>query len=104
MGGFILYNEKGDAIEVLQMPMLQALRKEDCLAKYNGRRDQGQEQRRRSSTAFAVVQTTWFLAQFIARGVTGLVIAELELAIIAFAVLNGILYFLRWYTGCGFRA
>ena len=48
------------------------------------------------SKGFAVLQTTWFVCQCIARGVTGLVVTELELATFAFAVLNGILYFLWW--------
>ena len=48
------------------------------------------------SKGFAVLQTTWFVSQCIARGVAGLVITELELATFAFAVLNGILYFLWW--------
>ena len=48
------------------------------------------------SKGFAVLQTTWFVSQCIARGVAGLVVTELELATFAFAVLNGILYFLWW--------
>jgi hypothetical protein len=46
------------------------------------------------SKGFVVLQTTWFVSQCIARGVAGLVVTELELATFAFAVLNGILYFL----------
>ena len=48
------------------------------------------------SKGFAVLQTTWFITQCIARAVYGLTITELELATLAFAVLNGILYFLWW--------
>lgn len=48
------------------------------------------------SKGFAVLQTTWFVSQCIARGVAGLVVTELELTTFAFAVLNGILYFLWW--------
>ena len=48
------------------------------------------------SKGFAVLQTTWFVSQCIARAVAGLVITELELATLAFAVLNGILYFFWW--------
>jgi len=48
------------------------------------------------SKGFVVLQTTWFVTQCIARGVAGLMITELELATFAFAVLNGILYFLWW--------
>lgn len=48
------------------------------------------------SKAFAVLQTTWFITHCIARRVYGLVITELEVATLAFAVLNGILYFFWW--------
>ena len=48
------------------------------------------------SKGFAVLQTTWFIIQCIARGVAGLNITQLEIATLAFAVLNGILYFLWW--------
>ena len=95
----MLYNEKGDAIEVLQMPMLQALEKEKRIVWPNITEDEIKDRSKGDdfSKAFAVVQTTWFVTQCIARGVTGLVVTELELATVAFAVLNGILYFLWWY-------
>lgn len=48
------------------------------------------------SKGFAVLQTTYFITQCIARGVYGLGITELEFATLAFAVLNGVLYFLWW--------
>jgi len=48
------------------------------------------------SKGFAILQTTWFVSQCIARGVAGLVITELELATLAFALLNGILSFFWW--------
>jgi len=48
------------------------------------------------SKGFAVLQTTWFITQCIARAVYGLTITELELATLAFAVLNGLLSFLWW--------
>ena len=48
------------------------------------------------SKGFAVLQTTWFITQCIARAVYGLTITELEIATLAFAVLNGLLTFLWW--------
>ena len=48
------------------------------------------------SKGFAVLQTTWFITQCIARAAYGLTITELEIATLAFAVLNGLLYFLWW--------
>jgi hypothetical protein len=48
------------------------------------------------SKGFAVLQTTWFITQCVARGVSGLIITELEVVTLAFAALNGALYFLWW--------
>ena len=44
----------------------------------------------------AVLQTTWFIAQCISRTAQGLITTEAELITLAFAALNGILYFLWW--------
>ena len=44
----------------------------------------------------AVSQTTWFIAQCISRTAQGLITTEIELITLAFAALNGILYFLWW--------
>ncbi|KAF8649498.1 hypothetical protein AX16_005767 [Volvariella volvacea WC 439] len=49
------------------------------------------------SKALAVVQTTWFIVQCIARQTQGLVVTELELVTLAFAALNAITYFLWWH-------
>ncbi|KAH9957224.1 hypothetical protein BC827DRAFT_1270426 [Russula dissimulans] len=48
------------------------------------------------SKAVVLLQTSWFVMQCIARGVQGLPITELELATIAFAGLNFVLYLLWW--------
>ena len=53
------------------------------------------------SKALAVVQTTWFLAQCISRNVQGLTFTELEIVTVAFAFLNGIMYFLWWSKPMG---
>ncbi|KAH9959073.1 hypothetical protein BC827DRAFT_1135199 [Russula dissimulans] len=59
------------------------------------------------SKAVVILQTTWFVMQCIARGVQGLPITELELATIAFAGLNFVLYLLWWdkplNVQCGVR-
>ncbi|KAF8651844.1 hypothetical protein AX16_004644 [Volvariella volvacea WC 439] len=46
--------------------------------------------------ALVVVQTTWFVAQCIARHIQGLVLTEIELVTLAFATLNVITYGLWW--------
>ena len=48
------------------------------------------------SKGFAVLQTTWFTLQCITRHIIGLNITQLELATLAFAVLNIISYILWW--------
>ncbi|KIM36490.1 hypothetical protein M413DRAFT_78294 [Hebeloma cylindrosporum] len=46
---------------------------------------------------FVALQTLWFVTQCIARGAQRLTITELELVTLAFAVFNGITYFLWWH-------
>ncbi|KAF8659682.1 hypothetical protein AX16_001808, partial [Volvariella volvacea WC 439] len=46
--------------------------------------------------AIVILQTTWFVAQCIARHVQGLVLTEIELVTLAFATLNVITYGLWW--------
>ena len=53
------------------------------------------------SKALVVVQTTWFIAQCISRKVQGLTITEIELVTVAFAFLNGVMYFLWWSKPVG---
>ncbi|KAK7019390.1 hypothetical protein VNI00_018103 [Paramarasmius palmivorus] len=46
--------------------------------------------------SIAVIQTTWFILQVIARAVEGLAITELEIITVGFAILNFGTYFLWW--------
>ncbi|KAH9959119.1 hypothetical protein BC827DRAFT_528095 [Russula dissimulans] len=59
------------------------------------------------SKAVVILQTSWFMMQCVARGVQGLPITELELATIAFAGLNFVIYVLWWdkplNVQCGVR-
>jgi len=48
------------------------------------------------SKGLVILQTGWFVAQCIARGVQGLPITELELVTVGFAVLNFGIYLLWW--------
>jgi hypothetical protein len=48
------------------------------------------------SKTIVVFQTTWFILQCIARGAYGLAVTELEVVTLAFATLNGILYYFWW--------
>ena len=51
----------------------------------------------------AVLQTTWFIAQCISRKAQGVITTEVELITVAFAALNGILYFLWWNKPLGVK-
>jgi hypothetical protein len=53
------------------------------------------------SKALAVGQTGWFIMQCIARRAQDLIITELELATVAFAVVNVAIYFLWWKKPLG---
>lgn len=48
------------------------------------------------SKGLVVLQTSWFVIQCAARARAGMVITELELVTLGFAILNGVLYFLWW--------
>lgn len=49
------------------------------------------------SKGLVVGQTLWFIAQCLSRWQQGLVVTELELVTLAFAALNGAIYFLWWH-------
>ncbi|KAH9959087.1 hypothetical protein BC827DRAFT_1135266 [Russula dissimulans] len=59
------------------------------------------------SKAVVILQTSWFVIQCVSRGVQGLPITELELATIAFAGINLVIYLLWWdkplNVQCGVR-
>jgi len=48
------------------------------------------------SKGIVLLQTTWFIVQCIGRFTTKLAVTELEVVTLAFAVLNGITYWLWW--------
>lgn len=48
------------------------------------------------SKGLVLMQVVWFIIQFIARLAKGLAITRLELAMFAFAVMNGFMYLFWW--------
>ena len=48
------------------------------------------------SKAIVLFQTTWFIGQCIARGAYRLVVTELEVVTLAFAILTGVIYYFWW--------
>ena len=98
MGGFILCDRDENVIQILSIENLEALASEGKIHWPCISADEIMDRSKRDVFAkgFAVLQTTWFITQCIARAVYGLTITELELATLAFAILNGILSFLWW--------
>ncbi|KAF8522628.1 hypothetical protein BU17DRAFT_44502 [Hysterangium stoloniferum] len=48
------------------------------------------------SKSFVIIQTSWFIVQCLTRHIQHLLITQLELATLALAVLNGVMYFFWW--------
>jgi hypothetical protein len=55
------------------------------------------------SKAIAILQSTWFIAQCIARGKQGLALTELELITLAIASVNGLVYYFWWDKPLGVK-
>ncbi|KAH9959071.1 hypothetical protein BC827DRAFT_526503 [Russula dissimulans] len=108
MGGFIAY-EGNEAIKVLLPEELEShsLTGNGDFPRISNKEIQDKSKGDFVSKAVVILQTSWFVMQCIARGVQGLPITELELATIAFASLNFVLYLLWWdkplNVQCGVR-
>ena len=97
MGGFIL-SKDGVMTKTLVIEELEQLASEGKIDWPSISEQEIQDKSKGDpfSKGFVVLQTTWFIIQCVARGITGLNLTELELATVAFAVLNGIVYLLWW--------
>ncbi|KAF8802854.1 hypothetical protein BYT27DRAFT_7172357 [Phlegmacium glaucopus] len=102
MGGFMLYKD-GVMTENLTIEKLESLVAEGRIdwPTISEKDIQDRSKGDSFSKGFAVLQTTWFISQCISRGITGLILTELELVTLAFSVLNAILYFLWWNKPLG---
>ena len=94
----MLYDSDEKMIQTLSIEMLEVLASEGKIRWPCISVDEIMDRSKRDifSKGFAVLQSTWFISQCIARAVYGLTITELEIATLAFAILNGILSFLWW--------
>jgi hypothetical protein len=97
MGGFMLY-EGDKARGILSPERLKELYEEGKIDFPTITEEEIHDRSQADALAKTVVvgQTTWFIVQCIARGVQGLVLTQLELVTVAFAFLNGLMYFLWW--------
>lgn len=99
MGGFMLYEpETNTPIGVLSHEKFRDLLKRKKVRMPLISKDDIEDRSKSDglSKAFVVIQTTWFIAQCIARKAKGLEITEFELVTASFAALNGVMYFLWW--------
>jgi hypothetical protein len=115
MGGFILIDppaeepacvasEKTDhQLEtILSLEMLETLVKDSDFEILTTEYEiQGRAKGDFLSKAIAIFQTSWFSLQCIARWIQGLDLTELEVATVAFASLNGVLYYFWWNKPLG---
>ncbi|KAF8154686.1 hypothetical protein B0H34DRAFT_717476 [Crassisporium funariophilum] len=97
MGGYTLYD--GDkSLGTLSVERLESLL-EDQRIDFPQTTEAEIEDRSKGdflAKGLVFLQTSWFLAQCIGRLAQRLVLTELELVTMAFAVLNGIMYFFWW--------
>ena len=103
MGGFMLFDSNGEESDKIQVGVLSPPRLATLSAArlINLPTITEEEINDRSkgdalSKTLVLGQTSWFIAQCITRKAEGLAITELELATLAFAALNGFMYFFWW--------
>ncbi|EKM82159.1 hypothetical protein AGABI1DRAFT_55347, partial [Agaricus bisporus var. burnettii JB137-S8] len=94
MGGFMLYRD-GSPFTVLTYERFKDLIDKKVIdkpVKITERTINDKSKSDNFSKGFAVIQTTWFVVQCIARWARSLPLVELEVVTLAFAVLNAIIY------------
>ena len=97
MGGFMLYEGKVRK-GVLSPEKFAALLQQRRIEMPTITADEIQDRSKGDglTKAIVIIQTTWFVVQVIARRIENLLITQLELITLAFAVLNGVMYFFWW--------
>ena len=97
MGGFMLY-DRDKAIGILGPRQLEDLFTKGKIAVPLVKEEVIKDRSKGDglSKALVIVQTSWFITQCVARRAEGLIITQLELITVAFAILNGTMYYLWW--------
>lgn len=99
MGGFTLHDQAGSARRILTPPEFHELYTSGKIKCPPITEEEIQDRSKGDflSKSIALVQTSWFIAQYITRAVHGLAVTELEVATLAFAALSGVMYYLWWH-------
>ena len=92
MGGFMERDKHGRSVRTLDADSIPEEVKKDISRVYIEDKSKGDI----LSKAFALLQTGWFILQCIARKISGLPVTQLEVATVAFAVLNFAMYIVWW--------
>jgi len=97
MGGFTLH-ERGKPLRVLRWRDLRVLAGAGRIAWPDITEEEIKDRSKGDylSKGIVVLQTTWFIVQFIARAASKLTITELEVVTLAFSTLIGVIYYLWW--------
>jgi hypothetical protein len=97
MGGFVLF-DGGEPKGILSLEWLEELHAADQIdfPKITEAEIEDRSKGDPLGKGLVVLQTSWFIAQCIARASQQLVVTEIELVTLAFATLNGLMYFFWW--------
>jgi len=97
MGGFTLH-KRGKPLRVLRWRDLRVLAGAGRIAWPDITEEEIKDRSKGDylSKGIVVLQTTWFIVQFLARAASKLTITELEVVTLAFSLLIGIIYYLWW--------
>jgi len=97
MGGFTLH-KGGKPVRVMEVKDLEELSGAGKIEWPTITKEEIEDRSKRDylSKTIVLFQTTWFIGQCISRGAYGLAVTELEVVTLAFAALNGIIYYFWW--------
>jgi len=98
MGGFALHDADKSFLRVLDELTLEELDKAGEIEWPTITKKEIQDRSKADifSKGIVLIQTIWFIVQSVSRFATKLAVTELEVVTLAFAVLNGITYWLWW--------
>ncbi|KAF4616680.1 hypothetical protein D9613_008815 [Agrocybe pediades] len=97
MGGFVLRREDGSTDVLFGDYLLEWISAHGRVPNITAQQISGRSKGDGFSKAIVIAQTSWFVAQCVTRHIKGLFITPAELSTLAYAVLNGGMYFLWWH-------